>query len=343
MSCARTVEVEAARDGRLADRSALDRHLQVCADCRAHSARLDALACSLRDLPEAPEDELAAQRARTRLLEAYDAAPTPRVRHRGWWIAAGGAIAASVAAIYLVAGRTSTPSPRVATVDPIVIDAEHARWSRIDDGITTTVQLDDGDARFHVVHDGTARRLVVRVPDGELDDVGTTFFVRVRDGHTTEVRVDEGRVAFRHGHDAPLLLTAGEHWVVHEPVAATSPAPSVSPATTRPVVTPQPIPSVPTRGDTAGSAAGSANASIEDELRDAITSLDAGDPTSAAKKLREIVARHPSDMRTEDAAYLLVIALQRANDPISARTAARDYLRRFPNGFRRAAIEPLAR
>jgi len=342
MSCPRAIEVEAARDGRLADRIALDRHLQTCADCRAHADRLDALAGSLRCLPDPLEDELAAQRARNRLLEAYDAIPVPRVRRRGRWIAATGVIAASVAAIWLVAAHTAASPPLIVAVDPIVIDAEHARWSRIDDGTTTTVRLDDGDARIHVDHRGVSRRLVVLVPDGELDDVGTTFVVRVRDGHTFEVAVEDGRVTFIRGHDAPLLLTAGERWVVHEPVTAASSPPSPSPAPP-PVATPRRIPSTPTSVRDAGSTTGSARAPIDDELRDAISCLDAGDPAGASKKLREVVARYPSDPRAEDAAYLMTIALQRASDTIGAQAAARDYLRRFPNGFRRAAIEPLAR
>jgi len=343
MRCPRATEVEAARDGRLAERGAIDRHLKTCADCRAHADRLDALARSLRALPDVPEDELAAQRARHRLLEAYDAVPVACVGRRGRWIAATAALAASVAVICLVAARTPTRPPMMSTVDPIVIDAEHARWSRIDDATTTTVRLDDGDARIHVDHRGVSRRLVVLVPDGELDDVGTTFLVRVREGHTVEIAVKDGRVTFVHGHDAPLLLTGGERWVVHEPVAAASPLPSPSPAPTPPAVAPRCISSAPSARIHEGSAAGSAKAPIDDELRDAISSLDAGDPTGASKKLREIVTHYPSDPRAEDAAYLLAIALQRASDTVGARAAARDYLQRFPNGFRRAAIEPLAR
>ncbi|HEY1555952.1 MAG TPA: outer membrane protein assembly factor BamD [Kofleriaceae bacterium] len=199
------------------------------------------------------------------------------------------------------------------------------------------MRLDDGDARIHVDHRGVWRRLVVLVPDGELDDVGTTFLVRVRDGHTFEVAVEDGRVTFLRGHDAPLLLTAGERWVVHEPVAAVAPVPSAAPAPPR-------APSTPSiRVHAAAGATGAARAPIGDELRDAISDLDAGDPTTASRKLREIVERYPSDPRAEDAAYLLAIALQRASDTIGARAAARDYLQRFPNGFRRAAIEPLAR
>jgi hypothetical protein len=51
----------------------------------------------------------------------------------------------------------------------------------------------------------------------------------------------------------------------------------------------------------------------------------------------------PEDPRAEDAAYLLVIALQRASDADGARQAAGDYLRRFPNGFRRASVAAIAR
>jgi hypothetical protein len=248
-----------------------------------------------------------------------------------------GAVVAATAAVLLIVAHTAPPT---ATPDPIVIDAEHARWSRVDDGAMTTVRLEDGDARFHVEHAGPARRLVVLVPDGELEDVGTTFFVRVRDGHTLEVRVDEGRVAFRHGSDPSVLLTAGQRWTAHDPVAVGSPPPIKAPE--MPVDVPRPTASSPARTPTSVSRH-PAEPPIERELRDAVAALDGGDPGRAAAKLREIIARYPDDARAEDAAYLLVIALQRASDGEGARAAARDYLRRFPDGFRRAAIEPIAR
>lgn len=332
MSCPRSIEVEAARDGRLADRRSLDRHLLTCTDCRARAEQLAALARSLRALPDVQEDELAAQRARNRLVEAFDATPAPA--RRGRWVAAGGMVAAG--AIYLVTARQPAPSPVAVSADSISIQAEHARWSRVDDATTTTVHLDDGDARIHVDHTRLSRRLVVRVPDGELDDIGTTFLVRVRNGHTIEVAVDEGRVTFVRDHDAPLVLTAGERWVPPEPVTVTAPSPPAPP----PPAATRPRPTTKASTPAASAATGSAQAPIDGDLRDAVAALDAGDPQAAVKTLRIILARDP---RAEDAAYLLVIALQRASDLLGARAAARDYLQRFPDGFRRAAIEPLAR
>ncbi len=52
---------------------------------------------------------------------------------------------------------------------------------------------------------------------------------------------------------------------------------------------------------------------------------------------------HPRDPRVEDAAYLRVLALQRAGDEAGLQAAGRDYLRRHPNGFRRSEIEALLR
>ena len=45
----------------------------------------------------------------------------------------------------------------------------------------------------------------------------------------------------------------------------------------------------------------------------------------------------------EDAAYLRVIELLRVGDSVQARDAAREYLQRYPDGFRRQELESLAR
>jgi hypothetical protein len=45
----------------------------------------------------------------------------------------------------------------------------------------------------------------------------------------------------------------------------------------------------------------------------------------------------------EDIAYLQVIALMRDGRREEARLAAKNYLRRFPNGFRRVEVEAIAR
>jgi hypothetical protein len=56
-----------------------------------------------------------------------------------------------------------------------------------------------------------------------------------------------------------------------------------------------------------------------------------------------LIPKHPQDPRTEDAAYLRVIAFQRSADAARMKEAAREYLRRYPTGFRRAEVETLSR
>ena len=83
--------------------------------------------------------------------------------------------------------------------------------------------------------------------------------------------------------------------------------------------------------------------SIAAEFRAAMALFDGGDYVRAAGAFASFASSHPTDGHAEDAAYLRVIALQRAADGVGTRRAAIDYLTRFPNGFRRAEVEPLAR
>ena len=53
--------------------------------------------------------------------------------------------------------------------------------------------------------------------------------------------------------------------------------------------------------------------------------------------------QHPRDALSEDAAYLRVLSLRRAGDDAAMQSAARDYLGRYPSGFRRAEVEKLSR
>jgi outer membrane protein assembly factor BamD (BamD/ComL family) len=71
--------------------------------------------------------------------------------------------------------------------------------------------------------------------------------------------------------------------------------------------------------------------------------LNSGNNTSAASLFGAFLGEHPRDPRAEDAAYLRVIALQRAGELRGMKRAAAEYLSRHPSGFRRAEIEPLAR
>jgi TolA-binding protein len=70
---------------------------------------------------------------------------------------------------------------------------------------------------------------------------------------------------------------------------------------------------------------------------------DRGDYDSAAQHLQAFCNAHPDDDRAEDAAFLLVISLQRAGRTGAARAAADRYLALYPKGFRRAHVEAIAR
>jgi hypothetical protein len=308
---------------------------------------LGELSEALAGLPVTPADAVSARRQRQRLLGAFNRSLVEshgRPVTRRW--AASALIAASFATVaVLVASRirqdapTSTPSygdDRAS--DPVVIVPEDARWSRSEEGATTRVTLDDGELEIHVKHRAAPHGLVLSLPDGELDDVGTTFHVRVQGGRTVAIRVQEGAVVFRRTRAGTLLLGAGESWTADGPPAAVVATASltVSAGAAKPIQSPPRGPTLSSSNDNA-EALGAAK-----EFRDAVDLLNKGNGGAAAGALRSYLARHPGDGRAEDAAYLLVLALQRAGDEAAAAAAAREYLQRYPHGLRRREIERLA-
>lgn len=182
------------------------------------------------------------------------------------------------------------------------------------------------------------------LPDGELEDLGTTFSVTVAAGATTHVSVQDGTVILRLRDRAPIVLGVNESW---SPTALTPPtlAPHASPPppaprapanASAPAREPSPAPSAPdaTRDTSATDAAAS-------DFRAAFSALNGGDNHLAATLFATFLTRYPSDPRAEDAAYLRVIALQRAGNTFAVNAAALDYLRRYPQGFRRAEVEAI--
>jgi TolA-binding protein len=74
-----------------------------------------------------------------------------------------------------------------------------------------------------------------------------------------------------------------------------------------------------------------------------MAALDVGDNHQAAAAFAGFLEKHPRDPRSEDAAYLRVVALQRSGDIAGMKQTALEYLRRYPAGFRQAEVEPLSR
>jgi TolA-binding protein len=67
--------------------------------------------------------------------------------------------------------------------------------------------------------------------------------------------------------------------------------------------------------------------------------IERADYAAAAENLERYRAAHPHDARSEDAAYLTIVALQRAGRTEDARMAARRYLDQYPSGSRRAEAQ----
>jgi hypothetical protein len=345
--CPRVFEAEAMRDGRLggAERASFERHTKTCPACAREVQALDALARGLRESIPGQADELQVRRERTRLLAAFDQALVAPERSRSPRRILGSAIGVAVLGVGLFAiGRErSTGVPRRAS--SAVVHAEPATvWSEHTDGRRERVTLEHGSLWIHVDHGGGASRLLVALPDGELEDTGTTFAVSAEDGHTTRVDVEEGRVVLRLRGKPPVTLGPAETWIpaFPAPVACASAASLPEPVSSaRLLIAAGPPPAKASAPATSGSSALAADGLSD--FRAAVDALSRGDNREAAMRFGSFADQHPRDPRAEDAAYLRVIALQRCGDAGATKEAATEYLRRYPAGFRQAEVERLSR
>jgi hypothetical protein len=115
------------------------------------------------------------------------------------------------------------------------------------------------------------------------------------------------------------------------PVAETAPPPP--PPVKRAVAAPRPAPSAPPSSEAA---------SPQGDLAGGVGSLAQGNYGEAVERLRTFEQTHPGDARAEDAAFLAVVALERAGKHEAAVVAARAYLARYPQGYRREEAAAVA-
>jgi hypothetical protein len=344
--CPRLFEVEARRDGRLAgaELASFARHMTTCAECAREVRALEALAETVSARPEerAGSDQLRVWRERTRLLAAFDGTllvPETRLRVRRLLFPA--AIAAVVAGL-LVSSRSRVVPLGIHPVSADIRPEPQTVWTDRMEGDCKKVFLSRGALRIHVDHSVGQGRFLVELPDGELEDRGTTFTVSAEDGHTSRVAVEEGSVMLRLRDRSSMTIRAGGTWIRETRVASaeSSPAPAALPAPPRQA-------SARPRAAVASPASSAPVASASDDptsdFRAAMSLLDAGANRRAAAEFARFVEGHPRDPRAEDAAYLLIIALQRTGSEDEAKRAAQGYLTRYPGGFRRAEVEKLSR
>jgi len=342
MTCPRIWEAEAARDGRLdaEDRLRHVRHCESCADCRREIARLLTVSTVLLDLPLAPRDDMSARRWRGRLLSEVGAPSARSVPPLLW-------LAPLVLALVLVAvGLRRSPQPP-ASASPVTARVEaqgEARWTRSLEGDVDRVTLTEGTLTVAVGAPKRARLLVV-LPDGTLEDIGTRFVVTVRNGRTTHVAVDEGAVVLRLVGQPERMLEAGARWnapaaPVGSPASVDTPALVTSASTSTLTTKPLPMASVKAaiQPPTAG-AASAASLSGDVAWKEALVAFREGEAIEAYRRFTSFVTAFPAHAKAEDAAYLRIVAARRGGDAKAAKVAAGDYLSRFPKGFRRIEAE----
>lgn len=340
-ACPRLFEVEALRDGRLTgpERASFGRHVTICRACGREADALDQLVEQLRARTaiDEPADELRMVRQRTRLLADFDRAllASGRTRPRRWLL--GVAAAVTVAGGLLLAPRPRPRPPVAAAPAAIIQPVAGTVWSKHADGEAERIVLDQGTLAIHVDHAASGRRrLIVVLPDGELEDIGTTFTVSAGGGHTRQVVVQEGSVLLRVRGAAPVAVNAGQTWAFEPAPAAGAGAPIRREAPPVPKLASRPV--VRTRREPEP-----AEPEPSGAFRAMVRLLERGDACEAAARSAQFVASYPDDPRLEDAAYLRVVALQRCGSLDDMKHAARDYLRRFPSAFRRAEVERLSR
>jgi ferric-dicitrate binding protein FerR (iron transport regulator) len=226
----------------------------------------------------------------------------------------------------------------------VVHAAAGAVWSKHSEGHREKIVLEHGDLWIHVDHRQRATVLVVELPDGELEDTGTTFTVSAVDGRTIRVAVEEGSVLLRIHGQPPVAIDRAETWAAERP-----PPPSASPSPVAATRAPHrdratsPAPARSTRHvSTESPAVTPHEMDPAVDFRAAVAVLDAGAYREAAAAFARFLVAHPRDTRAEDAAYLHIIALQRCGAGDEMRRAIEQYLRLYPAGFRRGEVETLS-
>ncbi|HEX7451554.1 MAG TPA: FecR domain-containing protein, partial [Polyangiaceae bacterium] len=212
-------------------------------------------------------------------------------------------------------------------------------------------------AKVAKLRDG--QRFVVRTPDAEVEVRGTAFRVSIVDpdascanGARTRVSVTEGIVEVR-GAGASTYVHPGEVWPAGctvNPVAATTD--SARPAAAA-LVAPHMLP----KRERAGSSVSSEQQLIEPAQRpakeassiaqqnelfaQATAARQQGDSARAVSAFEQLILRYPSSPLAESAAVQRMI-LQAGMNPAAGRSAARQYLVRYPQGYAKNDAEKLA-
>ncbi len=356
--CSMALLVEAKRDGRLGHRelACVDRHLATCSSCAELVSDLSRIRALLR-APTPTPAPLSVQRSRLKLLREAALPPSPAPLRRrpaialAVTLAAAGAIGLALQqrspkspiTVMQTMAASANASPRTMTS---VLPEGQARFTRTSSDGTEIVALSDGAVSLSVRHLQAGERFLVKTGDAEVEVRGTLFRVEAANDRIQRVSVVEGKVEVRF-HGATFFITADERWdrpadAPPSPAKAAAIEASASPArieelgataAKRSPGRPHPVSSAkPVASTTEGAGA----------FEEGMAMMERGDYGAAAKRLEAFSSSSPGDDRAEDAAFLVILALQRAGRAAEAAAAARRYLATYPSGYRRAQAKAIA-
>jgi hypothetical protein len=212
-------------------------------------------------------------------------------------------------------------------LDPVIeVNAEPgSKWYETRGAGLTRIVLDDGSFSLRIRRTSPDAKVLIETPDGEIEDRGTVLSVTAAQGRTKRIAVVEGEVAVRFRDTSEFQLRAGQSWDVSLPAG---PQPTACPSAEPP-------------RDAHGSV-GVAGMDHRGEPTSRRPPTRSAPSVSAAPFASADVAlpkaSSDGDNDAEDQAYLQVVHLLQVGQSAKARVAARDYLIKFPNGFRRVEM-----
>jgi hypothetical protein len=371
--CARLWQAEAVLDGVLsrADAASFERHSATCAECTAERAALVRLASLGERMPTLEVTPLRRRALHHELLRRANEASVDARPSRFARLRVALPLAVCVLTLFVVfsrlSGKFSGSSSGVAPAFELNAAAQ-SRWHVAEPGSSLRLALEGGTYTISVKKLLKTQRFSLALPDGELEVRGTRFSVECDSHRTLRVAVEEGRVALRLAGRPELSLGPGQAWpaeMARAPAMSAAPrselaVPAVSahspelapksaahpterraPGNSTKVVANAAPRSSSVATDAAGASASPSTAARE--FAEAMSAFSQGDFGTAEQLFRAFEQHYPQNPHVEDVLFLRALGRSRRGDASGARVLAREYLRRYPAGFRVVEAVEMAR
>ena len=376
--CARLWQAEAYFDGYLAgaDAASFERHVVTCAACCAERAAIARLQNIARRMPALEISPLRRRALHNEILSRANKSLLRQGRPllaRYWiWLSFAACAAGFLLVFFLgsqrpvVKGGRTEPSYRL-------VAAPGSRWHVAQPGSALRLAVEEGTFTISVNKLEANQRFALDLPDGELEVRGTRFTVRLDRQHTLRVAVEEGHVALRFSGHEETILGPGDEWPVAAAIdPATQPTADGNVSANHPV-SPRGLPVASSGVSSARSAhaqlsrlgrngssqadskavSSSTGAVIEatdegipqpsagEDFARAMGMFSRGDYGTAEHLLDAFETDYPGSSHAEDVLFLRALTRSRRGDRQGASGLAREYLRRYPAGFRAKEAEKM--